>query len=167
MPLAPKLPQRIPFERLRGNFRQGIERQDSGGIERLPFKVAGFRKPVRGDWYASGAEPFGYLALTDIPSPYWIIEPILTDSQRRDYQVEDWMHVAKPLTIWLQRDGRRAIKMLNPDRKYAGEFLIESAFGRAALCAVLVSMAGAGYRIVREDTGESVDPNDGTLAALR
>jgi hypothetical protein len=159
MPLAPKLPERIPFEKL--------SRVPYGAPEPLPFKLVGFRKPERGEWYASGAEPAGYLALGDLTSPYWIIEPILNDAQRRQFRVQDWWRVAKPLTIWLVRDGRRAIKVLNPDRKYVGEFLIETPLGRTALCAVLLSMANAGYRIVREDNGDPVDPKDTSLSALR
>ena len=159
MSLAPRLPDHLKFE--------GLAERPNGVGSRIPYRLVGFTQPQRGEWYVSGSIPQAYLCRGTIPSPYWVVEPVLSDSQRHQFGVTDWMRVAKPLTVWLARDGRRAVRLLNPDQRYIGEFLLDSPLGRSALCAVLLHMQAAGYRIARQDTGEPVDPSDGSLSRLR
>lgn len=67
------------------------------------------------------------------------------------------------LTIWLTRPDKRSVGVLNPDRRYVGEFLIDSPLGRTMLCACLLAFDKAGYKIARyggPKTGQPVDPHD-------
>lgn len=42
----------------------------------LEYRKIAFRKPLKGEYYLSGAIPKAYRAPNDLLSPYWIVEPV-------------------------------------------------------------------------------------------
>ena len=66
------------------------------------FKVLGFRAPLEGDFYVSGAIPAAYSATADLSSAYWIVEP--THEALRTPRTQGAFIKGSPITI--RRLGR-------------------------------------------------------------
>lgn len=66
------------------------------------FKVLGFRPPLEGDFYVSGAIPEVYSAKADLGSPYWIVEP--THEALRTARTQGFYIEGSPITV--RRLGR-------------------------------------------------------------
>jgi hypothetical protein len=45
------------------------------GLGECYFKIDEYRPPKRGEYFASGAIPFGYKAFRDMTSPAWVVVP--------------------------------------------------------------------------------------------
>lgn len=39
------------------------------------YRKVAFRKPLRGEWYVSGADPMAYRAPSDLLTPYLVVVP--------------------------------------------------------------------------------------------
>lgn len=60
------LPTKLHFEKLHRCFR-------------YDYKVIGYRKPLSGEYYVSGAVPEAYRACCDLSVPFLIVEPIQSE----------------------------------------------------------------------------------------
>ena len=72
IPRCPKLPPHpIHFEGL-------VDRHNTPRNERW-VKVIGFRPPLKGEYYLSGAVVEAYKAKNNLTYSYWIVEPLTID----------------------------------------------------------------------------------------
>lgn len=144
--MKPDMPARLVFPSL--------------GPDPRPYAMLGIRRAGLGEYiWNSRTNEAELISSTVIERVGTILIPVTKNFADRS-AIPAWIKTKDPLSVFLRRDGRGVLKLINADGKYIGEMLLSSALGRACMATILLGLKEQGYAIIREGEREPLDTTE-------